>query len=402
MSPSSASLRPNSLIPFLFIITAAKIFLSFHWGHTADIDIMRASAETFLSGRDIFDPANTLKSPVHLPIGHHLIVGAALLMERAAGVPFSFAIKLPAVFSDLFVALLLRTESRQGNRASLIYMLNPVTFLLSVYHGQLHSVAAAGAFAAAALAIRGHAGAGGLLLGLASSIRQHFLLIALPLLPLRTPARSSVRFLSALAATLVVVNAALLRYDGADRLSGPISSYGMWGYTMLLLQGPRVLELYGVSRMGDSFASLNGALRGAGSSMNLVWIAAFSLLTLARTRRGAVDPWRWILLYLLGLYVFAPGIGVQWLIWALPFWIVVDPRAAAVYSGAAGTFIGGSYWQWTLNKKYGVYSMTANLRLLEPWELGGMMFVAAAGLLTWLLVAKTAAAIAAHPREHTA
>ena len=81
---------------------------------------------------------------------------------------------------------------------------------------------------------------------------------------------------------------------------------------------------------------------------------------------------------------------MQWLVWAVPFWLVVNRREAMRYSLLAGAFLAGCYWQWGLNEKYGVGSLTAHLNQLTTGDLVGVLLVGAVGLLTWLYCARTA------------
>jgi hypothetical protein len=107
-------------------------------------------------------------------------------------------------------------------------------------------------------------------------------------------------------------------------------------------------------------------------------------------RRRPSDQWRAALLFLLGLYAISPGFGVQWLVWAVPFWLVVDLRGALRYSLLAGAFLAGSYWQWSLNDRYGIGSLTANLSLLRPADLAGVITVGLLGVATWAYTVRSA------------
>ena len=93
---------------------------------------------------------------------------------------------------------------------------------------------------------------------------------------------------------------------------------------------------------------------------------------------------------MLGIYSVSPGFGVQRLIWAVPFWLIDNPREAIGYSALAGAYLAGSYWQWSLNAKYGVGSITANLDLLTWGDLAGVFLVGAIGFLTWVYCARAA------------
>ena len=113
-----------------------------------------------------------------------------------------------------------------------------------------------------------------------------------------------------------------------------------------------------------------------------VWTAAFVMWV---CKLGStLDLWKTGLVFLVGLYAASPGFGVQWLVWALPFWLIVHPRGALGYSALAGAFLAGSYWQWSLNVTYGVGSLTASLGVLSRGDFAGVILVGILGLLTWV------------------
>lgn len=371
------------MMVLLLMITIIKLALAGMWGWTADIPQTFEQAKAFVAGRDFLDPKNTGGGPAFFPIGHYCLAAACLLISQWTGITFSFLIKAPAILADLGVSLLLRSMPRGGNRPAVLYMVNPVTFLLSVYHGQLHTVALAAAVFTVWLADRGWFGLGGLVLGLAASVRQHYAALIVPLAMVSGRRRSVTLVVFAL--TLFLLNAPLLGTAHPDRILAPTWTYGSWGYTMLLLQGPRVLTLVGFSHAGFVAGFLNRTFQVYGFLLYWIWATVFGVWV---WRRRGEDLWHAALFFLVGLYVVSPGFGVQWLVWVVPFWLIVNPRGAIVYSALAGAFLAGSYWQWGLNAKYGVRSLTANLNLLTWGDLAGVLLVGALGFLTWVYCAK--------------
>ena len=372
------------MIRFLVLATLVKLILAGVLGGTADIPQQLKQGQAFVSGADVLDPRSTGKNPSFFLVGHYAIAGLALLVTQATCIPFRFWIKVPAILSDLVVCLLLRAMPQAGNRAAVTYMLTPITVLLSVYHGQLHSLATAGAVAALWLGQRGHASSAGLALALAASVRQHFAVLILPLL-LRMRERRSFALL-AFAGLATVVNLPLLIGAHAERALAPAWTYGIWGYSVPLLQGPRVLALTGLD-IRDRLEPLNVALQQYGWALYVLWAAVFVVWLWRHPRH---DVWASALVFLLGFYTISPGFGVQWLVWAAPFWLVVDHRGAVGYSIVGSTFLAGTYWVWTFNARYGVRSVTANLNVLAPHDLALYMAVGALGFLTWLYCGRAA------------
>jgi hypothetical protein len=366
--------------------TLLKIAATAYVGGSADVGNQRSQAVAFLSRLDVSDPANTGSNPSFFPAGHYGLCATSLLASRWLGLPFERTVKWPAILADAGLAAFLL--SRAGATTALLYLFNPLSTVLSVYHGQMHTVAVFLACLALGLAEAGRPAAGGAILAAAASVRQHLALLMMPLL---RGADSRKLLLAAFAAPLVAFNLPL--FVDAERLwaraAAPAVNYGAWGWSMLLLQGPRLLQLAGVPDVAAALAGLNDLAHAHADKWGLVWGASFAVLALRRTDLSA---WRAAFVYLLGIYVLNPGVAVQWLIYGLPFFLLLERRCLAlVYTALASAFVLGSYWQWTLNRKYRLASLTANLDRILPAELMGVVAVGALGLLTWLLCGVTLA-----------
>jgi hypothetical protein len=371
------------VIRLLLALTVLKLALAAVPGGTADIVQQQQQAERSLAGRDLLDPHAS--NPASFLLGHYALTVAALATARATDTPFHFWIRVPAILADLALALLLLATPGAGRRAAALYMLSPVSLLLAVYHGQLHTVATALAFVALWLALRDQRLVAGIVLGLATTVRQHFAVLAVPL------ARSlGARVLPAmlgLVAIVLVVNLPLLTSPHLHRAAAPPAGFGTWGYTMLLVNGPRVLALAGLPHVSDLIAPLISTLPTVSIALYFGWAVVFSLRVWWRRDD---DLWRAALLFLTGFYAITPGWGVQWLIWALPFWVVVSARGAMIYSALAGAFLAACYWVWRFNAKYGVESITANLTVLSGTDLVVYIATGALGIATWIYCATTA------------
>jgi hypothetical protein len=372
-------MKPSSVVGVFVGITLAKLALAAVWGETADITNIFEQGRGFVAGRDVLDAQATGGHPSFFPTGNYLLAAACLVVSQALHVPFAFVVKVPAILADLFIALLLRASPRGGERAAWWYLVNPVTFLLAVYHGQLHTVAVAVLVLSVCLAERGRPGPSGAALALAASVRQHFAGLLVPLL--RCTGSKWPIALASCAAVGVALNVRLLASAHLDRLLAPALLYGKWGYTLLLLQGSRLLELLGLDTLKTVSAALTRWLDTYAIVPYVVWTLVCWVWSV---RQGAsLNLWKATLVFLVGLYAVSPGFGVQWLVWALPFWLIVNLRGALWYSVLAGAFLVGSYWQWGLNAKYGVDSLTANLAVLSQGDLAGVLLVGALGVLTW-------------------
>jgi hypothetical protein len=376
----------------LVACTALKVAVAAAVVGTVEVRQMRQQAEAMVAGRDVLDPASTGSNPSFFLSGHYALVTGAWALAAASGLPFSFLIKLPAIVADLVTSGLLLSagpalaRGARGETLALAYMLNPVTLLLSAYHGQPHSVAVAGAVLALWMVPRGAVAGAGAVLAMAASVRQHFAVVAVPL-ALTLPGPRRWRFLGAAVATGLALNLGLIASAHPGRVLAPTWVYGAWGYGLLLQQGPRLLKRLGLPSGETVAGSLTELILQYGWLVFFAWTALFVAACLRAERRGApLDPWRATLVFLAGLCALSPGFGVQWAVWVLPFWLVVDLRSGLVYSWVAGAFLAGSYWQWTLPRRYGVESITAHLDLLSRVELVGMVAVAGLSLATWALM----------------
>lgn len=378
--PLVATIHGRScVIALLLTITIIKLVLAGVWGGTADIPQMLEQARSYLDGRDLLDPSSTGGNPSFFPVGHYLVAAVCLLVSQWTGIAFSFLIRTPAILADLGVSVLLRAMPRGGDRAAILYMVNPVTFLLSAYHGQLHTVALAGTVFALWLADRGRLELGGVMLALAASLRQHYSALIVPLV-VRLE-RRQLTTLVLFVVTVLFVNAQLLASARPDRILAPTSSYGIWGYTIPLVQGPRILSLFGFGHLAFVPDLLIQTFEVYGIGLFWIWAVVFGLWS---WRRKEEDLWHAALLFLVGLYVVGPGFGVQYLVWVVPFWVVVRPLGSVLYSTLAGAYLAGTYWVWGLNAKYGVHSITANLGLLAPVDLTVILVVGSLGFLAWV------------------
>lgn len=377
--------RPGVIGILLLAVTLGKLALAGVAGDTADLPQHLEQARLFLAGADVFDLRNTGNRAYFFLAGHYALVGVTLLAADATGIPFSFWIKVPAILSDLGVCLLLRRTAGAGDLAAVAYIANPLTVLLSVHHGQMHSVATAVAVWALHRASAARAAQSGLLLGVAASIRQHFAVLIVPLVMRMSGARQ--RVIAGFVGVIAVVNLPLLVATAEPwRSMVPMSNPGIWGYSVPLLHGPSVLALAGV-RVGQSLGFVRELLAQHVSLVVFAWTIAFFIWV---WRRRDADVWHAALLFLLGIYVVTPAFGVQWLVWALPFWLVVDTRGAMVYSVLAGVYLAGTYWVWTFNARYGVRSITANLEILAPVDLALYVVVGALGIVAWAYCVRTA------------
>jgi hypothetical protein len=185
---------------------------------------------------------------------------------------------------------------------------------------------------------------------------------------------------------LILSNIPLFSSTHIKNVFVPVSNYGLWGYSMILNHGPRLLSLAGFNRVESLMTPLNNALELYGPGFYLIWALIFSIWYWYREPE---NEWSAGLFFLLGIYTIGTGFGVQRLIWVVPFWLIVSFRQGTIFCILASIYLIGSYWQWTLNDKYSVVSITQNLDVLKVCDLFGLIIVGMFGFLTWAYCART-------------
>ena len=361
-------------------ITALKLAATFAVPGTDDVDAYTKRALAMLELRPSVDPSTLLSSP----IGDWLIAAVCMLVSRAIGVPFIVVLKWPAVLADLGVAAVLLRVPTVGTVAALAYIVNPFTAVVSVYHGQLHTVAVLGATIATVLLTEGRTRASAVVLALAVTVRQAMAPLAAPFYLRAGRVRAAALVLFVVLA--IALNAPLAtRHAEKPKLYQTTQvPYGAWGYASILLQGPRVLALAGIAAPARWLAPINRFIERYGAGLPILWVAAFALWS---WRHRDADLWRAAVLLFMGVYVTSPGMGMQYLTWVMPFLAAADRRRAVIFGGLAGGLAVGTYVVTTFPAKYKVPSFTANLGLLSGPDLALVLVVGAIGVATWLFCA---------------
>lgn len=303
-----------------------------------DMESYRLVAAAVAHHRDVYDlPGRYPYLPLHL----YLLAGAGWLAKHT-GLPFEFAVKLPAIAADASLAAMVAwAAAAQGRRYSapalaMVYALNPLSLLVTAYHGQFDAIPAALLIGSrAVLAVhprRWTAPLAGLLLGLAVAEKTWPALVA-PLLLVRIRGVRQQVLFATCAALPVLLCLALyqVRVPGgtlrALHTSLTYQGYlGTWGFSELLVRvtGSREAGIARAARLGPWV--MLGAL-------------ALSYMAALRLRRDSDR----IALVIGAVYAAASGWGVHWLSWLVPVALIGARRWVAAYLGAAGAYVTAVY-----------------------------------------------------------
>ena len=287
------------------------------------------------------------------------LVSLAQWAATMTGLPFAWFVKAPGIVGDCFIVALL--WRRVGERAALFYACNPVSLLITAGHGQFDGLVMSLAVAAwmiatgkqrrsyywAALALGGAIALKGYpllflppLVVSANSLRQRLRVLhtmgAGPAPAGETPALRphplrqqrlllGVLSITGLAALPLVV--ALVVYGGlfgwAPAMFSHVLGYSSYPYFGWALYVDVLLRQF---LSMASFIAINALLSLAARTALLIVVGWL----IWRGRRWPLER-LWLALTL-AVYALAPGIAVQYFLWALPLLAIVDRKRGMIYT----------------------------------------------------------------------
>lgn len=309
----AAQPRPLLIVAALALLVRLVPMLLLPVGAAYDIESFRLVGEALLTGQDVYASATSGRHP-YLPLQMYWI-GAALWAAQHTAVPFVLWIKLPAVLADVAItAVLFRTAQRWGRMGetavllALVYALNPLPLLISAYHGQFD------ALTVLLLLLAWYAWHFGRRLGWSAValalavLSKTWPIVFLPIVLLRLPDwRRRLGFTGVVLAIPLLSVAVYLLLFTADaqpmlrRVLTHTGVAGFWGHSALLAAGGTATAV--------PYAALLAVRRW------LLLLAGALGLWLTR-RQSALDA---LLTLVLLELVVTVGIGIQWLVWPLPF-----------------------------------------------------------------------------------
>ncbi|MGC8947516.1 MAG: glycosyltransferase 87 family protein [Anaerolineae bacterium] len=288
-------------------------------GAEYDIESFRRVGEVFLQGQAIYSSPLVSGRHPYLPFQVYLI-GAAIWISQKSGLPFAFTVKLPSIVADLgLIALIFRIVQKSGKSIEqamtlgLLYALNPVSILVSAYHGQFDALPAL--LLALAWNCLSKPGLSALFLGLAV-VDKTWPILFLPIALMRLDSfRRQVLYCSiAVAIPVLLTTAYLVAFpeDAVPLVRRALTHSGVpgwWG-------GSAILNiLTGGTEWGQRALGLLG---NYGRWLVLGCVGLSYWLTRKESTIAA------LVTAILTLYVFTPGFGLQWLLWVVPFAILAE------------------------------------------------------------------------------
>ena len=392
-----------ALVVLLALLVRLSVAYAF-WG-SYDVTVQVYHGQSILAGEP--------KWSTKLPAGY-VIAPAMYWLSMRTGIPDYVGQKLPAIAGDIFAALLLFAIARRQKHPRpwlwpAIYLLNPVTVMLSAYHGNVDPLLAALMLWALDLRWRERSLAVGAVLAVAITIKPTAVL-ALPVLLLPLARRGVLRASLAvlLTSAAICLPFALVNPMFARVLITYSGNYGNWGIPLVLRQSERVLRQLGHQNAGvvTALKIANDFVASYGRYLLLAILIAWFAYVLRRAAPTTFSQSARLLAatYLL-FYVFATGFGAQYLSLALPFLLIASVRWTAVYLGVLSPFLVGTFLLATLPGKYGIDSATAHLNALRTADLAlvvvtGILSLAAWGTCAWILLRLWPSARASENEAH--
>jgi hypothetical protein len=328
------------LIIALGIATLVKLILAAVTIGTNDVATWRAFADNaMLCGRCAYQFPGPYGDPFNHP---PFIIHFLKLIGTSSTAWFPFWIRLPAILADIGTVLLVtRLIPGISTRLIVLLALNPVSILISGFHGNTDPVMIFFVVLAVYLLKTNRLNWAAAAFGMAINIKVVPLLLVPAILIYiwsRKSARGVVLFVCIAA---VVVLALSMPYILSNQLAivkatlGYRGLYGRWGISLILVGSP-------ISKAGHEIAY---------RILQLLVIALTLVLAVYLNRRK-ID-----LLYQIGLIFFllfllTPAHALQYLAWPVPFILVLRFWWSLAYYTSAGLYLFLTYNYWSQGKWY--------------------------------------------------
>ena len=352
------------LIIALGIATLIKLILGAVTIGTNDVATWRAFADNaMLCGRCVYQ----LPGPYGDPFNHPpFIIHFLKLIGASSMAWFPFWLRLPAILADIGTVLIVtRLRQEISTRIVLLLALNPVSILISGFHGNTDPVmiffVVLSVYLIKARRLKWAAAA----FGMAINIKVvPLLLVPAILIHIWSSkfARGVVLFVSI--ATLIVV-ALSMPYILSNPLAitkatlGYRGMYGKWGTARILIAFP-------LSMTGHEIAA-----------RVIQTIIIVSMLALSWYLNGRkIDLFCQIGLIFFLFFFLTPSLAVQYLSWPVPFILALGFWWSLVYYTSAGVYLFLTYNYWSHGQWY-----FADSHIEPQWTLASYM----AGFICWAI-----------------
>ncbi|MEO6788566.1 MAG: glycosyltransferase 87 family protein [Chthoniobacteraceae bacterium] len=291
-----------------------------------------------------------------------LTAGFAWLLYHIAGndkLEFAFLLRLASIIADIaVVAALLRWRAKLGNLppwwALIVFAASPVSLMVSGFHGNVDPVMVALLFLATVAAACERPVLCGVLFGLAANVKIVPIIVS-PVffffwLGRTNPGPGLLRFMLASGSVMLAGWALPLVVCPRDYLHnvfGYGSTWGVWGLPYLL----RMTGWEAVQKI--DFKGLTTTQNMLAAGLKFTAIGGISAIGWLRRKVAPAELAATVGMAWLVFFIFAPGVGVQYMVWAAPFLLLLSAPGYAVITAASTVFLFSFYhttssgrWPW--------------------------------------------------------
>lgn len=340
----SRLIMPLLIVASLFVRLVPAMLLS--RGAAYDIESFERVAKALMLGDGVYNSPLVQGRHPYFPLQMYFI-GAAMLVSKTIGWPFAFVVKwLPIVADGALSALIFkayaRSEAKTGLRLAISYALNPVSILISAYHGQFDAVPAFLLALSWYLWCIGKIQWSALALGFAV-LDKTWPLIFLPIPLLRLRVWGERLKYGFICIGVPVIGTAFYLFffpgDFSPLLRRALTHAGVpgwWGVSAILN------VIWASTEKGEN---LLGYMAVYGRWLMLICVGMVYWLTRSWP---AIHS---LVMAILTLYVSTTGFGLQWGLWVVPFALLSgDDRWLKWYTGAFLLHLLPSYFGYHLDQ----------------------------------------------------
>ncbi len=311
--------RPLFILLLITLLVRLAPMLLLPVGARYDIDSFQLVGEALLRGEDIYTSPARTRHP-YLPLQMYWI-GMAWWGSLQSGLPLAMLVKIAPLLADIGLTALIFVTYRRWQKGlvtavsfALLYALNPVSLLVSAYHGQFDAISVL------LLGLAWFTWHFGRRLGQSSAalgfaiLNKTWPVVFLPIVLIRLHSNRQ-RLIYTLIAVGIPMGLILFYLWVFQASPAPLLRRA------LLHTG--VANYWGVSAILDVTNKITPFFAPAAEfyyAGRRFWLLLVGLLLLWATRRqSALDA---LLTIILGEFVVTAGLGIQWLLWIVPFAIL--------------------------------------------------------------------------------
>ena len=348
----------------LGVATLVKLALAALTIGTNDVATWRAFADNaMLCGRCVYQ----LPGPYGDPFNHPpFIINFLKTVGTSSPAWFPFWLRLPAILADIgTVFLVTKVIPRISVYAIVLLALNPVSVLISGFHGNTDPVLSFFLVLTVCLLQRNRIKWAAAAFGMAINIKVVPLLLVPAILIYIWSWESRRRvivFVSIAAAVVLVVSMPYILSDPwaiSKATLGYGGMYGKWGTS-------RILIALSLSKAGHEIA--------ARVIQALIIVVTFAMAV--RLNRRRIDLVHQIGLTFFLFFLFTPALAVQYLSWPVPFILALGFWWSLAYYTSGGLYLFFTYNYWSHGQWY-----FADSHIEPQWSVASYM----AGFFCWAI-----------------